>query len=105
MPGTSATARTSPTATSPRRCTRPSPPRRPPGYRRHRSRAWSAATSGGGSLEGCGGGEDDDLLVRLRALVGEARDHHADGDSPAAMARLRVAQDLVDLRIVALAEG
>ena len=51
------------------------------------------------------GGEDEDLLVRLRALVGEACDHHADGDSPAAMARLRVAQDLVDLRIVALAEG
>jgi hypothetical protein len=51
------------------------------------------------------GGEDEDLLTRLRALVGEARHHHADGDSPAAMARVRVAQDLVDLRIVALAEG
>ena len=50
------------------------------------------------------GGKDEDLLVRLRALVGEAREYHSGGDFPAAMARLRVAQDLVDLRIVALAE-
>ena len=59
-----------------------------------------ASVRGGGPA-----GEDEDLLVRLRTLVGEARHHHADGDSPAAMARVRVAQDLVDLRIVALAEG
>ena len=51
------------------------------------------------------GGKDEDLLVRLRALVGEARDYYAAGDFPAAMARMRVAQDLADLRIVALAEG
>jgi hypothetical protein len=51
------------------------------------------------------GGNDEDLLVRLRALVGEARDYHAGGDFPAAMARMRVAQDLVDLRIVALSES
>jgi hypothetical protein len=51
------------------------------------------------------GGEDEDLLGRLRALVGEARDYYAGGDLPAAMARIRVAQDLVDLRIVALAGG
>ena len=50
------------------------------------------------------GGEDEDLLVRLRPLVGEAYDYYADGDFLAAMARMRVAQDLVDLRIVALAE-
>ena len=48
--------------------------------------------------------KDEDLLVRLRALVGEARDYYAAKDFPAAMARMRVAQDLVDLRIVALAE-
>jgi hypothetical protein len=56
------------------------------------------------SLRGDGpGGKDEDLLERLRALVGEARDYHADDDFPAAMARMRVAQDLVDLRIVVLA--
>jgi hypothetical protein len=49
------------------------------------------------------GGKDEDLLARLRALVGEACEYHSGGDFPAAMARLRVAQDLVDLRIVALA--
>ena len=49
------------------------------------------------------GGEDEDLLERLRGLVGEACDYYDDGDFPAAMGRMRVAQDLVDLRIVALA--
>jgi hypothetical protein len=51
------------------------------------------------------GGKDEDLLERLRALVDEARGYHASGDFPAAMARMRVAQDLLDLRIVALAGG
>jgi hypothetical protein len=51
------------------------------------------------------GGKDDDLLERLRALVGEARSYYAGGDFPAAMARMRVAQDLLDLRIVALTGG
>jgi hypothetical protein len=51
------------------------------------------------------GGSDEELLRRLRALVAEARDYHAGEDFPAAMTRLRVAQDLVDLRIVALSEG
>jgi hypothetical protein len=50
-------------------------------------------------------GEDEDLLERLRALVEEARGYYAGGDFPAAMARMRVAQDLSDLRIVALSEG
>ena len=49
--------------------------------------------------------EDEDLLERLRALVEEARSYYAGGDFPAAMARMRVAQDLSDLRIVALSEG
>lgn len=56
------------------------------------------------SLRGKGpGGMDEDLLARLRPLVGEACEYYADGDFPAAMARMRVAQDLADLRIVALA--
>ncbi len=55
------------------------------------------------SIRGEGpGGKDEDLLERLRALVREAREYYAGGDFPAAMARMRVAQDLVDLRIVAL---
>jgi hypothetical protein len=49
------------------------------------------------------GGKDDDLLERLRTLVEEARGYHAGSDFPAAMARMRVAQDLLDLRILALA--
>ena len=49
------------------------------------------------------GGKDEDLLERLRPLVGEACEYYADGNFPAAMARMRVAQDLVDLRIVAIA--
>ncbi len=58
------------------------------------------------SLRGEGpGGKDEDLLERLRALVGEARDYYADDDFPAAMARMRVAQDLLDLRVVVLAGG
>jgi hypothetical protein len=56
------------------------------------------------SVRGAGpAGNDEDLLARLRALVAEARDYYGAGDLPAAMARIRVAQDLVDLRIVALA--
>ena len=58
------------------------------------------------SIRGEGpGGKDEDLLERLRALVEEARDYYAGDDFPAAMARMRVAQDLSDLRIVALSEG
>jgi hypothetical protein len=51
------------------------------------------------------GGKDGDLLEKLRALVEEARDYYAGDDFPAAMARMRVAQDLLDLRIVALTGG
>ena len=49
-------------------------------------------------------GPDEDLLRRLRGLVTEAREYYAADDFPAAMARMRVAQDLVALRIIALAE-
>ena len=48
------------------------------------------------------GGKDEDLLEKLRALIGEAKEYYAGGDFPAAMARMRVAHDLVDLRIIAL---
>lgn len=48
------------------------------------------------------GGKDEDLLQTLRALVGEAKEYHASGDFPAAMARMSVAHNLVDLRIIAL---
>jgi hypothetical protein len=58
------------------------------------------------SLRGEGpGGKDEDLFKRLRALVEEARDYYVGDDFPAAMARMRVAQDLVDLRIVAIGGG
>jgi len=58
------------------------------------------------SIRGEGpGGKDGDLLERIRALVEEARDYYVGDDFPAAMARMRVAQDLLDLRIVALAGG
>jgi len=48
------------------------------------------------------GGKDEDLLERLRALVGEAKEYYAGGDFSAAMARMSVAHDLVDLRIIAI---
>ena len=57
--------------------------------------------------EGPGGeqGPDEDLLVRLRALIGEAREHYVAGDFPAAMARMRVAHDLVSMRVVVISGG
>jgi len=58
------------------------------------------------SIRGEGpGGKDEDLLERLRPLVEEARGYYASDDFPAAMARMRVAQDLLDLRIVAVTKG
>ena len=51
------------------------------------------------------GGKDEDLLEKLRALIGEAKEYYDGGDFPAAMARMRVAHDLVDLRIIALTTG
>ncbi|MDQ4126900.1 MAG: hypothetical protein M3151_02930 [Actinomycetota bacterium] len=55
------------------------------------------------SLRGDGpGGEDEGLLQKIRALVGEARGYQAEGDFPAAMGRMRVALDLVALHIISL---
>lgn len=48
-------------------------------------------------------GPDEELLERLRGLIREAREYHAAGDFEAAMARMRVAQDLISLHIIALA--
>ena len=42
-------------------------------------------------------GTDEEILVRLRELIREAREYYAAGDFPAAMARMRVAEDLVAL--------
>ncbi|HET7480900.1 MAG TPA: hypothetical protein VFJ72_15455 [Rubrobacteraceae bacterium] len=58
------------------------------------------------SLRGEGpGGTDADLLEKLRPLVIEAREFYADDDFPAAMARMRVAHDLVGLRIISVGKG
>lgn len=48
-------------------------------------------------------GPDEELLAKLRNLVGEAREYHAADDFPAAMARMRVAENLVALRVIRLA--
>ena len=45
-------------------------------------------------------GPDEEILVRLRELIVEAREYHARGDFPAAMARMRVAEDLVALHTI-----
>jgi hypothetical protein len=59
------------------------------------------------SVRGAGPGDaegsDEELLAKLRELIGEAREYHAADDFPAAMARMRVAHDLVALYIIRLA--
>ena len=47
-------------------------------------------------------GPDEEILVRLRNLLGEAREYHAADNFMAAMCRMRVAQDLVVLHIIRL---
>ncbi len=47
-------------------------------------------------------GPDEKLLGQLRGLIAEAREYHAADDFPAAMARMRVAEDLVALRVITL---
>lgn len=49
-------------------------------------------------------GPDEELLAKLRVLVAEAREYHP-ADFPAAMARMRVAEDLLSLYIIRLAGG
>jgi hypothetical protein len=53
-----------------------------------------------GTGPGSADGPEEELLVELRDLIREAREHHAAEDLPAAMARMRVAEDLVALRII-----
>ncbi|HEV2094040.1 MAG TPA: hypothetical protein VGR18_12835 [Rubrobacter sp.] len=48
---------------------------------------------------------DDEILAQVRDLVGEGRAYLADGDPPAAMARMRVAQDLMALYLIRLGDG
>lgn len=47
-------------------------------------------------------GPDEELLARLRYLIAEAREHYEAGDFPAAMARMRVAEDLTALHAIRL---
>jgi hypothetical protein len=58
----------------------------------------SVREAGPGGAEG----PDEEVLARLRDLIGEAREYHEAGDFPAAMCRMRIAQDLVTLRIIRL---
>ncbi len=58
------------------------------------------------SMRGPGpGSSEGDLLEKIRALVAEGREYYAQNNFPAAMARMRVAHDLIGLRIIRLAEG
>ena len=50
------------------------------------------------------GARDDDLLERLRALVGEGRGYLAAGDFYSAMGRMRTAHDLLSLHIIHLTD-
>ena len=53
------------------------------------------------SLRGEGpGGADEEFFEKLRGLVLEAREFYANDDFPPAMARMRVAHDLVGLKII-----
>lgn len=55
------------------------------------------------SLRGEGpGGTDEALFEKLRALVLEAREFYANDDFPPAMARMRVAHDLIGLKIISV---
>ena len=57
------------------------------------------------SLRGEGpGARDEDLLERLRALVGEGREYLAAGDFFVAMGRMRTAHDLLSMHIIRLSD-
>lgn len=56
------------------------------------------------SLRGQGpGGHEEEALETLRALVEEATQYYEEDDFPAAMTRMRVANDLTSFHIVGLA--
>ena len=48
---------------------------------------------------------DDELLAQVSDLVEEGRAYLDDGEPPAAMARMRVAQDLLALYLIRLGDG
>ena len=50
------------------------------------------------------GGKDDEALEKVRDLVREGREYLADGDFLVAMGRMRVAHDLLALRIIGLSD-
>lgn len=53
------------------------------------------------SVQGKGpGGGDEELLQHLRELVSEAIDYYEKSEFPAAMARMRVAHDLIGLHVI-----
>jgi hypothetical protein len=59
-----------------------------------------------GSLRGASPANmDDDLLSQVSGLVSEARGYLSDGEFPAAMGRMRVAQDLLALYLIRLSDG
>ncbi len=49
------------------------------------------------------GGNEEELLDSLRALIEEAVEYYEDGDFPAAIARMRVANDLTAFHVIELA--
>ncbi len=56
------------------------------------------------SLKGEGpAGNEEEALETLRGLLREAAEYYEGGDFPAAMTRMRVANDLASLRIIGLA--
>jgi hypothetical protein len=70
--------------------------------RRARAAMGMAEASVRGAGPGGPGGPEEEMLTKLRDLIGEALDYHETGDFPAAMCRMRTAQDLVTLRIIRL---
>lgn len=47
---------------------------------------------------------EEEMFEELRPMISEARDFYGSGDFSAAMARMRTAQDIVNLRVVTLTE-
>jgi hypothetical protein len=50
------------------------------------------------------GGEDEEVLVKVRDLVREGRAYLAGGDLSVALGRMRVAQDMVSLHLIRLSD-
>ena len=50
------------------------------------------------------GGKDDEMLEKVRDLVREGRAYLADGEPSVAMGRMRVAQDILTLRLILLSD-